>query len=357
MKPPARDGWKAAVPTPAEVGGSGAAVDVPPEHRPQGDHDHAVLRASGLRFDQSAGRRPVPALVAAAPPEVDVAEIARVAEDHAPEGGYGETAWHAADRIVFWIPADWTSNEEVDDAISDFMAVEGVEGVEAEAEAALPEGWEVVWTPSADAPAESAAERWDRLAREVEDDEVEDDVAVVATGQGRDSYGTLAMLRFAADEVDAARARELEALASHRASEQTVVRDTLRTLRKLAERPAGDTHVTVPTEIHPHVTIHEPDITVEPSPAPDVSVSVEPPQVTVEPPQVTVEAAPAPNVTVEVPPAPNVAVEPPQVNVTVEVPAPEPRPRAIRAVKNDADGSMTFEAVDDEEDDRTHDRE
>lgn len=76
-----------------------------------------------------------------------ITEIRRVAADHAPPGGYGDTAWNAATRTVHWIPADWTTNDEVDAARGDFMSIDGVENVEDEAEGYLPtgEGWETVW--------------------------------------------------------------------------------------------------------------------------------------------------------------------------------------------------------------------
>jgi hypothetical protein len=83
-----------------------------------------------------------------------VAEIRRVAEKHAPEGGYGETAYNEGEGTVFWADADWTTNEEHDAAHADFMAIDGVNGVVGEAEAALPtgEGWEQVWpVPGSDA--------------------------------------------------------------------------------------------------------------------------------------------------------------------------------------------------------------
>jgi hypothetical protein len=75
------------------------------------------------------------------------AELRRVAEKHAPDGGYGETAWNEGEGTVFWVPADWTSNEEMDAAHSDFMEIDGVNGVVGDAESRWPdgEGWEQVW--------------------------------------------------------------------------------------------------------------------------------------------------------------------------------------------------------------------
>jgi len=332
-----------------------APPPVAAEHQPKGDSDHSSLRGSGLRFRMSGRgmrRVGVEAFVPKdeRPPDVDLTELARVAEAHAPEGGYGETAWNGRDRIVFWAPADWTTDEELDAAEEAFLAVPGVEGVEREAEAALPagEGWEVVWTPRpAPAPSsaeESAAERWDRLARAIEEDEEE---AVVASAPSFAASGTIAMMAAAAEELEASRRREFELIQASRRHDRSVLQEAMSALRALAGRPDGDVHVTLPAqEIHPHVTVHEPSITVEPSPAPDVSVSVEPTPVQVAAPEVTVEprieVAPTP-VTVDAPVTVEAAA-PPNVQVTVEA---EPRPRQIRATKAE-DGTTTFEVVGDE---------
>jgi len=78
-------------------------------------------------------------------------EIRRVAEKHAPDGGYGDTAWNAKTKTVFWNCADWTTNEEVEAAVGDFLAVDGVERVEHDAEVGMrgtcPEedGWVIVY--------------------------------------------------------------------------------------------------------------------------------------------------------------------------------------------------------------------
>lgn len=75
------------------------------------------------------------------------AEIRSVAEDHAPEGGYGETAYNDDDATVWWTPADWSGNDEIDAAHADFMEIDGVNGVVGDAESRWPEdaGWEQVW--------------------------------------------------------------------------------------------------------------------------------------------------------------------------------------------------------------------
>ena len=76
-----------------------------------------------------------------------LAEIRRVAEKHAPEGGYGETAYREDEGTVFWTPADWTTNEEIEAAHADFLKIDGVNGVVGDAESRWPdgEGWEMVW--------------------------------------------------------------------------------------------------------------------------------------------------------------------------------------------------------------------
>lgn len=101
--------------------------------------------------------RPRPVSVAASADDDVVERIRAVAEEHAPDGGYGETFWHPADQIVFWVGADWTSNEEQEQAERAFLAIDGVDGVESEAEAAGPggNGWLRVWPESSD---EEAAE-------------------------------------------------------------------------------------------------------------------------------------------------------------------------------------------------------
>lgn len=94
---------------------------------------------------QAFGASPGPGNTLAA--EDLIARLAAVAEEHAPDGGYGDTAWNEGEALVFWVSADWSSNDEVAEAIAAFMAVPGVEAVESEAEAALPsgDGWVRVW--------------------------------------------------------------------------------------------------------------------------------------------------------------------------------------------------------------------
>lgn len=89
-------------------------------------------------------------VTAAAEPDPDgdtVAQIQAVAEAHEPDGGYGETWWHPDDAAVFWNAADWTTNDEVDAAAADFLAIEGVEQFESDAETVGPggDGWQQVW--------------------------------------------------------------------------------------------------------------------------------------------------------------------------------------------------------------------
>lgn len=78
-------------------------------------------------------------------------EIGQVAESHAPDGGYGDTAWNESTGTVYWVAADWSSNDEVDAAVADFLAIDGVTDVEHDAETGLPDGddWEVVYSSAA----------------------------------------------------------------------------------------------------------------------------------------------------------------------------------------------------------------
>lgn len=93
--------------------------------------------------------------------ETDIGkEIGEVAARHAPDGGYGDTAWNDGTKTVLWIAADWTSNEEWDAAEADFLAIDGVEEFESDAEIGLPESdeWEVVYRSSALGAVTSAAD-------------------------------------------------------------------------------------------------------------------------------------------------------------------------------------------------------
>jgi 2'-5' RNA ligase len=77
-----------------------------------------------------------------------MAEVARVATLVAPEGGYGQTLWNPDEKTVWWIPADWTSNDEADAAEQAFLAIPAVERVYVdEAESAIPDnpGWTLVY--------------------------------------------------------------------------------------------------------------------------------------------------------------------------------------------------------------------
>lgn len=87
-------------------------------------------------------------LAAALENDAIVDEIAEVAEAHAPDGGYGETAWNPATKTVFWVSADWSTTEEIAAAEEAFLAIDGVDNFEEDAECALPDGedWEpVLW--------------------------------------------------------------------------------------------------------------------------------------------------------------------------------------------------------------------
>jgi hypothetical protein len=74
--------------------------------------------------------------VAAAPAVVD--EIRSVAEKHQGDAeGYGETAWNEETKTVLYVAGDWTDPEPIE---ADFLAIDGVENFDAEAEG-LPTGW------------------------------------------------------------------------------------------------------------------------------------------------------------------------------------------------------------------------
>jgi hypothetical protein len=80
-----------------------------------------------------------------------VCALVKLAQKHAPAGGYGATAWQPSTGTVCWIPADWSSNDEVAAAEEEFLAVDGVERFAAEAEAPLPsvdDGWLIIYTPA-----------------------------------------------------------------------------------------------------------------------------------------------------------------------------------------------------------------
>lgn len=98
------------------------------------------------------GAKPLTAAAEDDPSSADtLEEIARVAEDHVPDGGYGDTFWHEADRTVMWISADWSVDAE--EAIEDFLAIPGVEWAEDCAECAAPKGpgWVRAYPRAADA--------------------------------------------------------------------------------------------------------------------------------------------------------------------------------------------------------------
>lgn len=78
-------------------------------------------------------------------------EIAAVAEERRPESGYGDTWWNEETKTVFWCGADWTTTEESDAAEEAFLAIDGVENFDWDAEVSHPDGrdgWEKVWSPT-----------------------------------------------------------------------------------------------------------------------------------------------------------------------------------------------------------------
>jgi hypothetical protein len=153
-----------------------------------------------LRFARTESP-PDPETTGAASPDSSggdtTAELRRVAEEHAPDGGYGETAYNAADGTVYWVPADWSSNDEVAAAHAAFMEIDGVNGVVGDAESYLPtgEGWEQVWPIPG---SEAAYERVLALAmRPLDVRPVEE--PLVAGGDGRIRFAERAL-----DSIDAA---------------------------------------------------------------------------------------------------------------------------------------------------------
>lgn len=264
----------------------------------------------------------------ARPNEEIVADLAAVAEEYAPEGGYGETAWNAETGTVFWVCGDWTSDEELEAAETAFRAVEGVREFEHEAEAGLPEGdaWERVWPP---AEAEEASAPAETLGgpQEAPEGLTEAVVDLPAPARGGRSVQLAAMMKAMT---------EMFALALEN------------------DEPAQ------PQQLHVHLSpqpVHV-DIAAPPpapaAPAPDVHVTVEPAKIEAPDVHVTFEApaapaAPAPTVVVrnEVPvPEVRVDVQPTPVevaapSVTVENNVEVPRPGPIR-VETEEDGTRVY---------------
>lgn len=80
--------------------------------------------------------------------------------EHRPAGGYGETWWNAAAREVYWVPADWSTDEEEQAALAAFLAIPGVDSaptVEAESGPPTGDGWHLVWSYALKGPAPSIA--------------------------------------------------------------------------------------------------------------------------------------------------------------------------------------------------------
>lgn len=99
--------------------------------------DHLML----VRGNEERVRLPLTGakpLTASAQSIVD--EIIKTAEDHQVEGGYGETAWNSETATVLWVCGDWSSNEEIEAAEEAFLAIDGVDHFDYEAEG-MPDGW------------------------------------------------------------------------------------------------------------------------------------------------------------------------------------------------------------------------
>ena len=132
------EGLKRATPTPAAVGAV-ADADIPDAHKPTPE----TVTAAGARSDARG-------------------EIAAVAEKVNPLAvDYGQTAYDAETGTVYWVAGDGTSNDELEQAREAFLAIDGVERFEYEAEG-MPSGWcgsEVVYggNPFEDECSENAA--------------------------------------------------------------------------------------------------------------------------------------------------------------------------------------------------------
>lgn len=303
-----------------------------------------------------------------------VAALARVAEDHRPEGGYGDTLWRASDRTVLWIPADWTETADADAAEAAFAAVPGVEHVEiGDAEMAIPDGpeWEIVWAEGAQGVEHVNADV-DGLVAEYRDlayvDLAVQQVQAELDSRQRDPVDAAALLAAVSDlpEIPGLDTETLTAALaalerSHRATVDGAVAlvasavrarggtnsdqlalHAIDALRAIASRPDPDP---------PHVTVNVPEQNVT-MPAPVVNVTVPDHPA----PVVNVAAAEAPVVNVTVPeqPVPVVNVTTPETHIDVHMPPHEPstpipaaavatpeRPSRIR-VEFDADGSKMF---------------
>lgn len=280
-----------------------------------------------------------------------LAEIARVAEDHAPEGGYGDTYWRSSDRTVFWNHADWTGTDEHDAAEAAFLAIEGVERVECESEAGPPDGFEQVWPTAQTASASTAEAELLRLAAEP--------LVVEAPAEREEAASAPASTpagREAADEVDGVTAAALAAIGA--AHERTVgeigslvsrqreadhshslAASAVEALGEMARReiPAPRVEVNVAAAPAPSVEMHHHAAPIElpAQPAPVVHIDLPDPAPTHVHVQLPEQPAqPAPHVDVHVQaPAP---AEPPKVEVLVA--ATEPRePREPRVVRVDVD--------------------
>lgn len=110
-------------------------------HVVRGDAEHVVIPLVGSRPVTAAAR---------ALSELEQA-VADVAEEHAPDGGYGDTWWSEDEATVYWICGDWSTDAEIGAAEDAFLDVDGVEEVETCDECGAPrgDGWARVWPASA----------------------------------------------------------------------------------------------------------------------------------------------------------------------------------------------------------------
>lgn len=287
-------------------------------------------------------------------------DIAAVAKAHEPDGGYGDTAWHAGNKTVFWVSADWTSTEEHDAAWEAFLGIDGVEKVDGEAEAGLPDGdgWDRVWPPpgsgaSIDPLLALASKplnlepdpdsRFD-VVRDGWEGKLDTKEIVAQIGGQIDQAGLEAALKTIAE----AHRTTIQSVATVVASamrepgpgrEDAVALATLSVLEKFASRPdpqAAPITVNVPpTNVHVdgatvNVPAQEPAVVhIAAAEAPIVNVTL-PEQAAQEPPVVNVTVEPADT---------HVDVHVPEMHVDVHVP--ESKSRSIR-VEYGEDGTKRY---------------
>lgn len=143
----------------------GPGEDHPPDRATLGqpvhfDDLHVVQGDERIAAHPLTGPKPLTA--SGEPPTIEE-DIARVAEEYAPEGGYGDTWWSESTSTVFWCSADWSTDEECEAAEDAFLAIDGVESVRYDAEVGQPDTedgsdeWVKIWPTKLTAAADDAA--------------------------------------------------------------------------------------------------------------------------------------------------------------------------------------------------------